>query len=29
MTKMEIVRTISEEIGLSQLKTKEVVQKDI
>lgn len=27
MTKMEIVRTISEEIGLTQLKTKEVVQK--
>ena len=27
MTKKEIVRTISEEIGLTQLKTKEIVQK--
>ena len=27
MTKKEIVRTISEELGLTQLKTKEVVQK--
>ncbi len=27
MTKEEIVRTISEEIGLTQLKTKEIVQK--
>lgn len=27
MTKKEIVRTISEETGLTQLKTKEVVQK--
>ena len=27
MTKKEIVKTISEEIGLTQLKTKEIVQK--
>ena len=27
MTKKEIVRTIAEEIGLTQLKTKEIVQK--
>ena len=27
MTKKEIVRTISEEIGLTQLQTKEIVQK--
>ena len=27
MTKKEIVRTISDEIGLTQLKTKEIVQK--
>jgi nucleoid DNA-binding protein len=27
VTKKEIVRTISEEIGLTQLKTKEIVQK--
>ncbi len=27
MTKKEIVRTISEEIGMTQLKTKEIVQK--
>lgn len=27
MTKKEIVRTISEELGLTQLKTKEIVQK--
>ena len=27
MTKKEIVRTISEEIGLTQLKTKEIVQR--
>lgn len=27
MTKKEIVRAISEEIGLTQLKTKEIVQK--
>lgn len=27
MTKKEIVRTISEEIGLTQVKTKEIVQK--
>ena len=27
MTKKDIVRTISEEIGLTQLKTKEIVQK--
>lgn len=27
MTKKEIVRTISEDIGLTQLKTKEIVQK--
>ena len=27
MTKKEIVRTISEQIGLTQLKTKEIVQK--
>ncbi len=27
MTKKEIVRTISEEIGLTQLKTKDIVQK--
>jgi integration host factor subunit beta len=27
MTKKEIVRTISEEIGLTQLKTNEIVQK--
>ncbi len=27
MTKKEIVRTISEEIGLTQLKTKKIVQK--
>lgn len=27
MTKKEIVKTISEEIGLSQAKTKEIVQK--
>ena len=27
MTKKEIVRSISEEIGLTQLKTKEIVQK--
>ena len=27
MTKQEIVKTISEEIGLTQLKTKEIVQK--
>ena len=27
MTKKEIVKTISEECGLTQLKTKEVVQK--
>ena len=27
MTKKEIVNTISEEIGLTQLKTKEIVQK--
>jgi len=27
MTKKEIVRTISEEIGLTQMKTKEIVQK--
>lgn len=27
MTKKEIVRTISEEMGLTQLKTKEIVQK--
>ncbi|NIL96515.1 MAG: integration host factor subunit beta [Planctomycetales bacterium] len=27
MTKKEIVKTISEEIGMTQLKTKEIVQK--
>jgi nucleoid DNA-binding protein len=27
MTKKEIVKTISDEIGLTQLKTKEIVQK--
>ena len=27
MTKKEIVKTISEEMGLTQLKTKEIVQK--
>ncbi len=27
MTKKEIVRTISDEIGMTQLKTKEIVQK--
>ena len=27
MTKKEIVRSISEELGLTQLKTKEIVQK--
>lgn len=27
MTKKEIVKTISEDIGLTQLKTKEIVQK--
>ena len=27
MTKKEIVKTISEEIGLTQLKTKEIVQR--
>lgn len=27
MTKKEIVKTISEELGLTQLKTKEIVQK--
>ena len=27
MTKKEIVRTISDDIGLTQLKTKEIVQK--
>ena len=27
MTKKEIIKTISEEIGLTQLKTKEIVQK--
>ena len=27
MTKKEIVRTISEEIGMTQLQTKEIVQK--
>ena len=27
MTKKDIVRTISEELGLTQLKTKEIVQK--
>jgi len=27
VTKKEIVKTISEEIGLTQLKTKEIVQK--
>ena len=27
MTKKDIVKTISEEIGLTQLKTKEIVQK--
>jgi integration host factor subunit beta len=27
VTKKEIVRTISEEIGLTQLQTKEIVQK--
>lgn len=27
MTKKEIVKEISEEIGLTQLKTKEIVQK--
>ena len=27
MTKKEIVKTISEEIGLTQLKTKKIVQK--
>ena len=27
MTKKEIVRTISDEIGLTQLQTKEIVQK--
>ena len=27
MTKKEIVRTISEELGLTQLRTKEIVQK--
>lgn len=27
MTKKEIVKTISEEIGLTQLRTKEIVQK--
>ena len=27
MTKKEIVKTISEEIGITQLKTKEIVQK--
>ncbi|MCA9071263.1 MAG: integration host factor subunit beta, partial [Planctomycetaceae bacterium] len=27
MTKKEIVKAISEEIGLTQLKTKEIVQK--
>ncbi len=27
MTKKEIVRTISEELGMTQLKTKEIVQK--
>ena len=27
MTKKEVVKTISEEIGLTQLKTKEIVQK--
>ena len=27
MTKKEIVKTISEDVGLTQLKTKEVVQK--
>ena len=27
MTKKEIVKVISEEIGLTQLKTKEIVQK--
>lgn len=27
MTKKEIVRTISDEIGLTQMKTKEIVQK--
>lgn len=27
MTKKEIVRTISEELGLTQLKTKEIVQR--
>lgn len=27
MTKKEIVRTISEEIGITQLKTKEIVQR--
>ena len=29
MTKKEIVRTISEEIGLTQLQTKEIVQKTL
>ena len=27
MTKKEIVKTISDEIGLTQLRTKEIVQK--
>ena len=27
MTKKEIVKTISDEIGLTQLKTKEIVQQ--